>query len=330
MRQKTQQEELMVRYLLGELPEEEQNRIEERFLNDNQYFEQLLAVEDALIDDYVCGELSERETDLLDKALSSSPHQLKELAFTKNLVSDLSATGRDVSEQPATSRAEHNRFGTLQALPRKRFFEKRSLIPAMSLMAALAVLTVIVLIWNLSLRSEIRQVTAERQAFEKKEQELQHRIEEQDRDREEMLKRLEDERQRRKQAEQDMIALQQSTADRSSIDTASIALSTDSILRGDGEWPTVFIRPGTRLVRIQLELEEGDNKKSLGVVIRAINGSQIWSKDAVRASPANSDKLILSIPASNFERGDYRLTLKEKTAARISTDLRDYAFRVRR
>src|SRR6185369_2447564 len=47
----------MVRYLLGLSTEEERTQVEERYFSDSEYFDQMLAVEDSLIDDYVTGRM---------------------------------------------------------------------------------------------------------------------------------------------------------------------------------------------------------------------------------------------------------------------------------
>ena len=49
----------MIHYLLGLLPEVEREQLEAGFLADECLFEEMLAVEDELIDDYVSGHLSE-------------------------------------------------------------------------------------------------------------------------------------------------------------------------------------------------------------------------------------------------------------------------------
>ena len=50
-------EDVLVRYLLGQLSEEEQEQIEEQYIGDGDFLDQLLVVEDDLIDDYVTGSL---------------------------------------------------------------------------------------------------------------------------------------------------------------------------------------------------------------------------------------------------------------------------------
>ena len=47
----------MVRYLLGLSTEEERTQVEERYFSDGEYFDQLLALEDSLIEEYVTGRM---------------------------------------------------------------------------------------------------------------------------------------------------------------------------------------------------------------------------------------------------------------------------------
>lgn len=51
-------DDLIVGYLLGDLPEEKQAEIEDRAFQDEQYLQNILAAESDLIDEYVRGELS--------------------------------------------------------------------------------------------------------------------------------------------------------------------------------------------------------------------------------------------------------------------------------
>ena len=51
-------DERLIRYLLGELPEDERLRLEEEYLADPGLFARVLAAEDDLIDAYARGELT--------------------------------------------------------------------------------------------------------------------------------------------------------------------------------------------------------------------------------------------------------------------------------
>ena len=55
------QREYMRSYLLGVLTEAEQTALEDHFLNDDEVFEQLVAVENELVDTYARGQLNAYE-----------------------------------------------------------------------------------------------------------------------------------------------------------------------------------------------------------------------------------------------------------------------------
>ncbi len=86
MKQRADSEKLMIRYLLGDVPEDEQIRIEERFFTDDEYFEQLLALEDDLIDDYVNGELTDRERKQFEEYFLAPPTRRQRVEFAKTFM----------------------------------------------------------------------------------------------------------------------------------------------------------------------------------------------------------------------------------------------------
>src|SRR5262245_46756820 len=95
MEQTSPDENLVVRYLLGQLPEEEQLRLEERAFSDQEYLQNVLAVERDLIDEYVRGELSGSERRQFEKLFLASPERRRKVEFARALTNV-------VSESPAT------------------------------------------------------------------------------------------------------------------------------------------------------------------------------------------------------------------------------------
>ena len=93
------QEEILARYILGRLTDEEESQIEARFFADDQFCEELLAVEDAMMDAYSQGDLPEDERKDFEEYLISSPQRLRDLGFTRNLISDVAKirSGRETS-----------------------------------------------------------------------------------------------------------------------------------------------------------------------------------------------------------------------------------------
>jgi hypothetical protein len=73
-----EEERVLRRFLLGELEEDERERIEERFMTDPDFKERTLMAEDQLVEDYLAGQLSEAERDLFSVHFLSVPdHRLK-------------------------------------------------------------------------------------------------------------------------------------------------------------------------------------------------------------------------------------------------------------
>ena len=66
-------DEMLIKYLLGDLPEEERIQIEEKYFLDDDFFQQLLLVEDELVDSYVKNELTPSQMKLFkDNFLATS------------------------------------------------------------------------------------------------------------------------------------------------------------------------------------------------------------------------------------------------------------------
>jgi hypothetical protein len=84
----TPDEQLLVRYLLGELPEEECTEIEHLCLEREEIFEQLEAVKAELTDYYVRGVLVGRRRKEFEKRLLNSADRAKEIQFARLLARD--------------------------------------------------------------------------------------------------------------------------------------------------------------------------------------------------------------------------------------------------
>lgn len=326
MKQKTKQEDLMTRYLLGDLTEEEQTQIEEQFLADNEYFEQLGAVEDALIDDYAQGALGEYEHRKIESLLLSSSRQAREIDFVKDLI-------RYVSENPSEGLKKKDsikRSGKLLSLParlRIRNPGKRfSIAVALSLIA----ICLSMVIWNIALQRKIGRIEEQRAALERRGQDLQQQIDKQENSREETVRELEVERRKRDQLEQELAALQESRPMISNNDIAILDLKISTFSRGEGELRVVRIHPGISRFRIRIDLDQEAQYKSYGAVIKTFEGRKVWSRDQINPGQTYLGRLVLTVPASIFANDDYTLTLRGQTEAGEEVEIVDYSFRIKR
>ena len=327
MQEKTEQESLMIRYLLGELSKEEQAQVEERFLSDGQFFEQLLAVEDALIDEYVRGTLSEYERRKVHELVTSSRYQRRQVEFARGLRSDIRLT-KPAGLKPL-SRARL-RLGSwrkfLLTLFGPRGAGKRFALAIYLMMLAVAGA---ILIWNLVLRDKLGRMEAERAALEATGQTLQQELEKRDSDNKQMATDLESERKRRAEIEKELADLQAAAPDPPRDEIESIVFSSDLVVRGGGRYETVRLKPNTRLLRFQIILREEDKSQTYAAAIKNFNGRLIWQKDLPVTRPPASNSLVIVLPASLFPADGYTLTLRKRDKEGNMVDVRDYAFQVK-
>src|SRR5687768_1963635 len=73
------------RYLLGELPEQEREEIEDLLMSDNEAYQELLFAEDELIDDYVFNVLPEAERKKFTQRFLTVPELRQNVSLTSAL-----------------------------------------------------------------------------------------------------------------------------------------------------------------------------------------------------------------------------------------------------
>src|SRR5438045_641500 len=75
----------LTRYLLGDLPDEERERLDELSVVDDDFCWRLKAAEDDLVDSYVKGELDSESMKLFRAVYLSSPKRREKVRFAETL-----------------------------------------------------------------------------------------------------------------------------------------------------------------------------------------------------------------------------------------------------
>jgi anti-sigma factor RsiW len=119
-------------YLLGELTEEEQSRLEEEYFADPAFFQEVRARRDDLIDAYLRGELSPDERARFETYFMATPRRRERVEFARTLV-------KTVDQAPAET------LVTVSQTPIRRW--KLLLIPLTSYRRLIIALGVIVMIF---------------------------------------------------------------------------------------------------------------------------------------------------------------------------------------
>lgn len=82
----TQNGNQIIQYLLGDLSDEEKRKLDEQLFVNDDYFERLLVTEEELIDDYLRGQLSERERQLFERTFLNSTHLRQRVNLARSLL----------------------------------------------------------------------------------------------------------------------------------------------------------------------------------------------------------------------------------------------------
>lgn len=105
MREKLIDDNLMLRYLLGDLPETEQLRLEECFFTDDEFYQQMLALEDELKYDYAQGLLTTTQRAQFEQRFLATPEKRQQAAVAGLLLDKLSKTDLPPTDAPPARRA---------------------------------------------------------------------------------------------------------------------------------------------------------------------------------------------------------------------------------
>jgi hypothetical protein len=329
-----QSEELLTRFLFGELSEEERAAVEARFLTDGDFFDRLLTIESALLDDYARNRLSVEQMRRAHALFESSSAQGRDLEYTRELVALLrerraALTAAGIS-RPATTHRE-GAFPEAVGLPgitvqrsvgilAQTFMRRRF---ATALVLILALLLGGLIYWTVRLNFQKRLLEQQWAVMEQRNQEMQKRLEEESQGRSETARQLGIEREERAKAE-DLLAQLRS---HQSAGFSTITLSPTAFERGTSP-RTASLKPKTPQVQLVLRLDPGQFEQ-YGVVLTTFAGITVWSKDSIPASQAKSGRLVLVVPASLLSYEDYRIELRGLSANGASAHVADYAFKVR-
>src|SRR5215471_9470129 len=78
--------DVLARYLLGDLPQPDRERLEKEFAEVDQAREALTAAENDLIDSYACGDLSGSQRQRFEENFLNSPERSERLAVARMLM----------------------------------------------------------------------------------------------------------------------------------------------------------------------------------------------------------------------------------------------------
>jgi len=323
----------LVRYLLGSLPDEEAEQLDEQSIVDGEFALRLDAVEHDLVDSYVTGELSGETLTRFESFYLSSPRRREKVRFAESLLSShVKKEIGPVKEETGPAQAAVPAGGDVPDVPA----QPRGVRPPVIFQWAAAIAAVLLLlacgyliVQDLRLRNQLASVQTEREALQRREQELQKQLEQERSANADTARELERIRGSLAQLEQ------QATAGgaRDLPDLHTVALVLLPQTRGSDSIATVTVPPGTDRVAVELGLESDDFPGYEAALRDPATGQIVWRSGRVTSRSigngnTKSKAVSVSIPANVLKPQNYIVELTGIRAGGGAELVSGYPFRV--
>jgi hypothetical protein len=294
-------EELLVKYLLGNLPETEEVQVEDRAFADANYLGALEAAEADLIDSYVRGGLSQSERRAFERRFLSSPNRWSKVEFARAL-----ARVTAESTEPEWLAQRQTWFSLI-----------RGWSPPLRFAAGLAALICIVgpswlIVQNMAMRSRMAVLENQRHDLETREQGLRRQLGEE-------------------QSRAGSLAAQRQQ--QQSMGSASVVASLvlmPGLSRAETRVEELVLTPSPQIAHIEIQLEARDDYPRFRAELRTRRGEEVLTRSNLPRHRTNTGYAVsFDVPASALAAGEYELSLKGVDHQAV-VDIGYYYFGVRK
>ncbi|PWT88755.1 MAG: hypothetical protein C5B55_12605 [Blastocatellia bacterium] len=308
-------EEKIVRYLLGELSEDEQVEIEGRAFEDQRVLQEILTIEQELIDDYVSGDIPEEKRRAFQTHFLASAERRKKVAFAKAL-----ATVVNESPAPAVEVSPSPSWRTKLAA-----FFTRPMI-AYSFAAASFLLFVVgslLVVDRIRLGSELAQLRNVQESQIAQNRQLEKDLADERLRNQELMANRGTSPQETPTPEIRRESPQQPTTPSSPVVVALSLLP--GISRSGSSVPQLSITKDVSLVRLQVGIDPQETYKRYRVELRTEKGQQVLTQGNLTP---RGRSIPISLKADALTKGRYELTVKGITDSGTIEDVGFYYFDV--
>jgi|GEM_PF-1663503 len=348
MKTQGSKDELHQRYLLDDVSEEERQAIEERFLQDDDFFDEMLAVEDELYFDYRQDRLSTGERAVFERKFLRSAEDREKSAFADVF---LQATAELTDEKDAAKR-KIPEFSNSQTWRQSiaAFFSFSN--PALQFgFATVSILFFLGLIGFFIQNARRQDETANLENSRNEQQQGQiiaEKGQQQTQIGQEPGIEKSPTEQNENQVRESEIAKTEPRVNQSPQKTVpqppksptqqpaqqrsivALVLSPGMLTRSSGEGMSrVTLSPSAKNLQLSLLLKNADYKH-YRVALKTLNeGTQIWASADLKSQGSGKNKsLAFSIPAKNLQTADYEISLNGITETGKTEEITSYYFSV--
>lgn len=327
-------EEMLRRYLLDDVSDDERREIEERFLENDALFDEINALEDELHYEYKQNRLNAREQYYFERKFLQSPEDLEKSAFADAFLKATSEIAKKKS--PVALKADETTtvsvWQTIAA-----FFNFNNSAMRFGLSAAVILLAFglgFLMFKNAELRREMASLETNRNAEQSKREQ---QIAEKQRQQSELERQLADEKTRTEQNEKRIAEIESerekltreineagqknqtepipqtsktpiATAPRTYI---ALILSPGSFTRENGEgMKQIKISPAIKNLRLRLLSDTPEDFKTYRAALKTLDDDrEIWRNQNINPRGKGEKKTFsLNIPANILQRADYEIS----------------------
>lgn len=329
----SQNDTLIIDYLLGRLSESELERFERSYLTNEDLFNELQEVEEELIDDYASGALTAEQSVSFEKYFLRSSDRREKLAFA-TAIKERAVAWQSGTLISTDKHATDTRSVELQNSSNSKLhlFWKGS-VPAWRQWVALAAAVVLaVVIGVLWLRN--RELQRQLNAADANNLRLRQETDTQSKLAAETKTALSAEQQQSQMLESQVEQLQTSSLDRIRDTIVNIALGLDYLVTstrgGEKKVKRLDIPTNARLARLTLDVAPS-SFESFNILLRGGDDNVVWRRSGLKARQVGDRrKLNLSIPAENLTSGDYEVLVVGAPSAGDAELIGRYFLRVER
>jgi len=281
-------------YLLGRLPEDQQERVDKQLMTDREFLERIRVAEQELADEYAAGALRGEETQSFERIFLAHPSRRRQTAFAH-------ALRRYVQSSRGKEPSRGNLLGLLRINGRR-------------LQAAWVAASLLVVMGGVWLSFTANRLRHERDA-----------IAAEQRSRAEDLQR---ERTEKAKMEEQIRELKSTDAKQQPPVAFVVASLLPGLVRDVGGSQRIILSPETIAVRLELLLEN-ETYGAYSAVIETAGGNPIWSQKGLQVlRKAGSSNVIVLLSSDALPPQDYVLRLDGIRADGLPERAASYYFRV--
>ena len=350
-------DEMLRRYLLDDVSDDERQEIEERFLQDDSLFDEMVALEDELHYEYRQNQLNAREQYHFERKFLQSAQEKEKSAFAGAF---LQATAQFAEAKTPAARkiAEDAPVSLWQSIA--EFFSFSGSTLSYGLSAAVVLLAFglgFTLFKNAQLNREVASLETNRAAEQREQERIiaekqqwqselekqitdeklqgeqnEKRIQEIESEREKLRQEIAEARRRVNQPSSNPIPqTTKSPTTQSPPSFIALALSPGSFTRENGEaMKQIRLAPAIKSLQLRLLSEIGVDFKSYRATLKTLDESvEIWKSGDLQIRGTGAKKSFsITIPAKLLQRADYEISLVGINASGETEEITNYYFSV--